>query len=386
LGNEFATISGAAKTFELWARFNSSSAYGCLIYIGSTGGGYAHLALWREQSTGKLIAKDESSGDKVVASGPISDDVWYHISVVTHPGTGTIGSVSRMFYVDGVLAGIWRGYTTIAGSNDLYIGKWGADWAPGQFIGQMDDIRITHTARYPLPWSPVASALSDDASTSLLLHLDSTITDDSSNGHSLTTGGATAPTITATGPKVGAGCLDFTAGNGYVLTPSHADFEFGTGDWAIEFWMLSNGTNGAGTWAGIISVERPSTTDGVITISNRGNGNAALSASLYFGSAWYDLVAKDGDALIDPNDNAWHHVVLQRSGNFVALWFDGVQTDGVQVSASDAFGVSGRGFHLGYNQGDNAYFRGKLDEVRITKGAARYATGFLPPAAQFPDE
>lgn len=386
VAGEFATVSGAAKTFELWVRFSSSSSYGCILYIGSTGGGYAHLGLYREQSTGKLLAKDEFSGDKTVApSGSVDDDTWHHIAVVTHPPTAVLGLVSRMFYVDGVLTGIWRGYTTLAGDNSLYIGKWGNGFGVHQFIGQMDEYRITHAARYPVPWTPSASAFADDASTSLLLHLDSTITDDSSKSHSLTTGG-TAPTISATGPKVGAGCLDFTAGNGYVLTPSNTDFEFGTGDWTIEFWMTSNGANGAGSWAGIVSVERPSTTNGIITISNRGGGNNALTASLHFGSTWHDLVAKDGDTLLDPNDNAWHHVALQRSGDFVALWFDGVQTDGIQVSGSDAFGVSGRGFHIGYNQGDNAYFRGKLDEVRITKGLARYATGFTPPSAQFPDE
>lgn len=382
VGNEWNPLDGYAdKTFECWVRFEAGSTDACIFYVGDTG--WTHLGLYRD-SFDKLQARDEFSGLKEVG-GPINDETWYHVAVVINVPDGTFGSPTRRFYVDGVLTGIWRGYTNVAGGNDLYIGKWGTSWAGHQLIGQIDDFRVTQAARYPVPWTPSTSAFSDDASTSLLLHLNSTITDDSSNAHSLTTGG-TAPTIASSGQKIGAGCLDFTAGNGYVLTPSNADFEFGTGDWTIEFWMISNGANGAGNWAGLVSLEQPSIVNGVLMLlSNAGTSTNCLNSYLRIGGAWTVLTAKSNGTLLNPNDNAWHHVALQRSGNFVGLWFDGVQTDGVQVSGSDEFGVSGRGFHLGYNQGDNAYFRGKLDEVRITKGLARYATSFTPPTV-LPDQ
>ncbi|WP_344842568.1 sialidase family protein [Kribbella ginsengisoli] len=69
------------------------------------------------------------------------------------------------------------------------------------------------------------------------------------------------------------------------------------------------------------------------------------------------------------NDNAWHHVALQRKGLTLSIWVDGVQVASV---ASPAGSVSpGRPFKMYVGQRiDGAHhFDGSLDEVRLYKRA-----------------
>ncbi|MEU4394574.1 sialidase family protein [Kribbella sp. NPDC023855] len=69
------------------------------------------------------------------------------------------------------------------------------------------------------------------------------------------------------------------------------------------------------------------------------------------------------------NDNAWHHVALQRKAGTLSIWVDGVQVASV---ASPAGSVSpGRPFkmYVGQRLDGAHHFDGSLDEVRIYKRA-----------------
>jgi hypothetical protein len=64
-----------------------------------------------------------------------------------------------------------------------------------------------------------------------------------------------------------------------------------------------------------------------------------------------------------------------KNGTQVGTSFADTQT----VSSTRAFLIGTRDDNLNYS------FEGYIDDLRITKGVARYTSNFTPPAAPFPD-
>lgn len=81
----------------------------------------------------------------------------------------------------------------------------------------------------------------------------------------------------------------------------------------------------------------------------------------------------------------WHHVAVVRSGSNVKIYLNGVQDATGTLSANPAAAAVGSVF-IGYEQGQGStyYLKGWIDDLRITKGVARYTADFTPPTAAFP--
>ena len=81
----------------------------------------------------------------------------------------------------------------------------------------------------------------------------------------------------------------------------------------------------------------------------------------------------------------FYHLAITRSGNVYRIFIDGV-LDGTVTTASAINGNVSTYFILGkYQDSDTRYANGWMDELRLTKGTARYTADFTPPAAAFPD-
>jgi len=79
----------------------------------------------------------------------------------------------------------------------------------------------------------------------------------------------------------------------------------------------------------------------------------------------------------------WHHVALSYDGATYRWFIDGAVTlerAGRLSSQSNDYLVVG-----GYSGGVQPWFNGSIDEVRVTRGVARYTGSFAPPTAPFPD-
>lgn len=86
-----------------------------------------------------------------------------------------------------------------------------------------------------------------------------------------------------------------------------------------------------------------------------------------------------GDVLVSaavPRD-AWGHFALVRASGTLSFYYNGV----LQASKASASAFAVTAIGAGYNTPGSQY----IDELRITKGAARYTTNFTPPDARFPD-
>lgn len=82
--------------------------------------------------------------------------------------------------------------------------------------------------------------------------------------------------------------------------------------------------------------------------------------------------------------NNWHHVAITKSGDTYRLFVDGTMSDErTQTNLSIDF----TGVLIGKNGWDahNGEYTGYLDELRVTKGVARYTASFTPPTSPFPN-
>lgn len=214
------------------------------------------------------------------------------------------------------------------------------------------------------------------ANVSLLLHMDgtngsTTFTDKSNNNFSVTVTGNSS--ISTTQSKFG-GASAYFDGNGDQLTlPANSAFAFGTGDFTIEFWVYTTET---GTSTRCMFDTRTSGADtGGIFIRNNGTGG------YLFGQA-SSTIASTGNTVRTPNQ--WGHLALVRSGTSMNLYFNG--TSVASATNSNNFSTNNcriSGFVGAI--GSTEAFLGYIDELRITKGVARYTANFTVPSAPFPD-
>jgi hypothetical protein len=171
--------------------------------------------------------------------------------------------------------------------------------------------------------------------------------------------------------KFGGSSMYFN-GSSYLSTNSATTnlYAFGTGDFTVEFWLYMNSIAGITT----IYESRPSGAEGqyVLLYSNSGaitlyvNGGNVISSSTV-------------------SINTWYHVALCRSSGSTKLFINGTQSGSTYSDANNYINATNRPF-IGANNTGSYFLNGYIDDLRITKGYARYTSTFTPPAAAFPNQ
>ena len=119
-------------------------------------------------------------------------------------------------------------------------------------------------------------------------------------------------------------------------------------------------------------------------------GSATITPKLRFSY-------NDGSAIqdIDYNgwgisSNNWYHLAAVRNDTSLELFIDGQRVKTATVSATQSIGNATLPLHIGAAVSSNGsstsgYFEGYLDDLRVTKGYARYTETFTKPASTWPD-
>jgi hypothetical protein len=205
------------------------------------------------------------------------------------------------------------------------------------------------------------------SSVSLLLHgegsnSDTTITDNSSNPKIITV--ADNAQISTSQSKFGSSSIYLPSAS--ISTPSSSDFAFGTGDFTVEFW-----------WH-VITFP----TQEARLVNFGGTPNSFINLTYGFSSNTFTLVNESVAHVLTTAQsvslNQWHHIAYTRSSNTLYLFFNGALLGSAGVG-----GISTPSTSVTFSSGPggSSYF----DEIRITKGVARYTSAFSPPTAVFPD-
>ena len=232
---------------------------------------------------------------------------------------------------------------------------------------------LSDFARYAWPGvgaytlAPVVGGDPDYDKVSLLLHCDgadgSTTFTDSSAAPKALTRTDSVRISTLRGMSQGASAY-FTGGK---LTASSDEFAFGTGDFTIEFLLYRDSTQAS--WAGIFAI------GGIAGLSLRivassNTLNFIHSSSTQFSATYAYVRVRVG---------AWDHVAVCRYSGTTSVYINGV----LGGSGSHTQNHTSTNLEIGGNAGQDENLVGYIDELRITKGVARYTANFTPPTVPF---
>jgi hypothetical protein len=211
------------------------------------------------------------------------------------------------------------------------------------------------------------------ANVSLLLHCDGTngstsFPDNSPSPKTVTALGNAQ--VTTSNSKFGTGAMLLDGLGDYVTTPSNSSYNFGTGNFTIEFWIRYTSISGYQ-----VIMERGWVSAGGLIIQTNINNGRIL---FYLSGA---LVAQEPS--LAANTNQWYFYAFTRTGTTVRIFRDGVQT---ATGTSSTNITSTSLLSIGAYAATTLYsVNGRLDDIRITNGVSRYSADFTPPTAPFPD-
>ena len=274
----------------------------------------------------------------------------------------------NLAYCNGAEACLWWGDEGICSSFLIY------DVAP-VILDFTEQIQNTKTDAQNV--ADFSVSLPIDSYTKLLLHCNGTdgstsFPDDSDSNHTVTANG-NAQVDTAQKMFGTASLLCDGAGD-YLSIPDHDDWDFGTGDWTIDFRLRFNAV-ATTTFPTMFDTGGASTTNaGVHILYNNSVGALEVQvAGVYEQCSW------------TPSAGTWYHVAVVRTGNTVKTFIDGTQIgSGLDVTGKNITGLSA-GVAIGgdLSLGASYYLDGWIDEMRVSKGIARWTTTFSPPVIAY---
>lgn len=200
-----------------------------------------------------------------------------------------------------------------------------------------------------------------------LLHFDGSLADQTGAAYAKSAGAVVSSTA-----KVGSGSL-YLPGADYIQA-SNSELNFGTGDFTVEFWYYMKTAGGSYMYL----TNNVGAANGNLFVIRFGDGG--------YGNNLQFIIGTDPNNIVSPGltksnfVGGWHHLAITRQGTTLRTYFDGT----LKTTSTNSANVTGANFKLG----DTTYpAYGYFDEVRITKGYARYtSTSFTPNTTPFPNQ
>lgn len=188
--------------------------------------------------------------------------------------------------------------------------------------------------------------------------------------------------ITSTATKKYAASSIYFDGGSFLMPYPHNNkaYAFRTNDFTVEAWV--NRDNYANSYQAIVNIISDKATTG----NPIGYGwNLTLSTSFRPQALVYTNNSATGTTIVGASalvPNQWYHLAMVRNGLSFSLYVDGVMVANTTLSA---------GFDINPNPatllnigtyGNGAwgnYFKGYIEDLRITYGVAQYTENFTPP-------
>ncbi|MDD2871933.1 MAG: LamG domain-containing protein, partial [Candidatus Gracilibacteria bacterium] len=303
----------------------------------------------------------DTGGQNAQGTISITPNVRHHFAYVRN-GSNWYG------FIDGQLDISKTGINgTIVQKNEVFnIGRWGN--ASYWYNGEIDEFRVSKgIARWTSDFSSsLPTSHTPDSYTKLLLHGEGDI--GNGNIHNLSFNGNIA-NYSSIGKFNGSYNFD---GNGdYITIPNDSDFQLGSNDFTIDFWV--NPANFSSE-QGIINKE--------------GEWWFGINTDSKF-HAWFTYGTPMWNIKLDSTNtftaNQWYHIAVVRNGSNMKLYVNGVEEDSSAVSGGsiDYIGACANKWSIGAGCNGVVFLNGKVDELRVSKGIARWTTNFTPPTEPY---
>jgi hypothetical protein len=354
-------------TVEFWVNYPAISNTNGKIVIDSrptsTNGSY-----WTTGpiNTGVMKFTTMSTGGNSVQDTVARPNQWVHYA------TTRSGTTLRLF-ANGKLVATTTDSSNISSSSPT-VGKnaFSSFATDTWWSGYISDIRIVKgTAVYTSDFTPPTAPLTAITNTQLLTCTNKNDIWDVGTGNLLTKAGDVTGGANSGDLKFGQTAVYFDGSGDYLEIGNITDLQFGTGDFTVEGWVYKSGqgTNGYDAMVGIGQTSGATTGWYLEVSTDRGIFFVINNNNISYGT-W-------------TNDSAWHHIAVTRSSGTVNIWLDGSSV--ASGSLTTSVPTNGTTAKIGsyYNGTTNYTFNGYMQDVRITKGLARYTTSFTPPTTEF---
>ena len=347
--------SGTNFTFECWL-YRQSTFTGdqgtCFFAIGTEASNRIQFAMF-----GSAIRIEVYAGTLDFNGGFVPLNAWTHVAIVRSGTTITI-------YINGVSATSATWNNSVGNSGGFIVG---ANRSVSNYVnGYISGLRfLIGTALYTTNFSPPTTPPTAISNTYLLLNFTNAGAYDATAKNVLQTIGGVR--LSTAQYKYGNSSIEFdgTGDRLHVVPNTSTNVILGTGDFTIELWVYFN--------------TLPS---GDLLLVG-GDTNAAYliatsSGAIRFGTYNVNWLIGPGGTM---STGVWNHVAVSRSETTINLFLNGTA---VVSSVSSSQNFSAASYVIGGDQvgGTNA-LNGYIDDVRITKGYARYTATFTPPTEAF---
>jgi len=170
--------------------------------------------------------------------------------------------------------------------------------------------------------------------------------------------------------KFGGASAYFDGTGCYLSTPDSEDFNLGYGNFTFDFWIRLNITGAEQEVFGMYGF------DGwafMCTVNGYNRLQFSHCADGMSGASTY------GTQLLP---DTWYHIAIVRSGSNLHVYKDGIVTESLNISkifnSASKFWIGRRGDDTQFN-----YFKGWIDEFRLSKSIARWKSDFTPPTEPY---
>lgn len=312
-----------------------------------------------ELNTSVLKVGGATQGTLITGTTTILANQWYHIALTRASGVYKL-------WLNGVQQG--SSATNSYNSSARTFTSMATSGAANPATGYVSNFRIVKgTAVYKSAFVPPLSPVTAITNTQLLLNgTNGGIYDNAMMNDYETVGNAQ---VSTTIKKYGTGSMFFDGTGDWLVAQSNAIYAFNTGNFTVECWLYINSL--------------PTGVAGIVDTGLTVNANR-FSLVLYSSGKIY--IDNNTNLLISTSTlstGQWYHIAAVRNGtgtNQTALYINGIQ----DKTATIATNFTDTNCRIGGTI-DGFSLNGYIDDLRITKGYARYTANFTPPTAAFPN-
>jgi hypothetical protein len=344
-------------TISMWF-YPTSFAASYYVLAGSWNAGASDEWLIQYDNTGaiRFLTTTDSTFS---AAGVVKLNQWQFLSI-SRSGSTVTGYINGTSFRSYTLTG-----TVGSATKTVYVGiQAGTTWP---YVGYISDYRlVAGSAQSATPPTSPATAIS--GTNTLLNFTNAGIFDNAQCNNLETVGNAQVSTSVV---KYNTGSMAFDGSGDYLLVPSTQSLTWGTGDFSIEMWINTTTTS--------VSGGASRTMWGTSSASYQGQMYLEIgTGKVVFGNTGSTFIKGSKNVA----DGAWHHIAVCRNGTTCRLFVDGVQ----DASGTNSVNYDAQVTYVGAFGPSDGYFNGYIDDLRITKGYARYIGNFTPPIARFPNQ
>jgi len=164
--------------------------------------------------------------------------------------------------------------------------------------------------------------------------------------------------------KFGGKSAYFDGTGDYLSLNDSDDWNFGTENFTIDWWQKG----------GVLIGKAPVVNNRWVIYTGYSSGMG--SVNFYDDSS---LVLNISSPIVDIGE--WHHFAVVRYGTTIRVYADGIS--GTPQTSINAMASPSAALKIMTHEMDAQYRSGYIDELRISKGIARWTSNFTPPAAPY---